>query len=653
MSCSEVILYLNFRTLVKLKLLLLKKYNKPSILKPVYFIILFLILGCNEETLENKISEVKKLQHIAKHNVNDSTLLYLEQAQKIIENTPKVPDTLVIENIFRKGYYHYEINQLDSASFYFHKTINLIEKPNERGRNLVYFWNAWYTEERRSQYANAISIAEKFIDITDEDSRPNDVLYAYNCLERLYLDLRDYEKTLYYNGKTLEASRKSSDWDMFVITGASKANKLYNYLDKKEKAFKLLDSLKMIKAGRDARRQLFRTYGVLNYKEGNYQAAISNFKQVLYSTKNLYKFPDHNNKYKNNEQLYSYDLLEGHINIAEVYIDMKAYEKAEKHLDSSKMNINATSFSDNVLLYNELRFRLNYRTSNDEGELLKEYFALIDQNKKEHQKNIDEELTALKLAIEKEAKITAKKNEVELKNFRLIALLGLLLFLLILGYLIYRQRRYRFERQSLQMQQRLLRSQMSPHFTFNAISAIGNQLEKQPKEGLLHLSKFAHHMRLVLENSTNDFVLLDKELEVLKKYLDLQLLRYPDLFKYTISLQGINKENSLYIPPMLIQPIVENSIEHGFSNSIDSGVIDIRISKKDNRFLYCEIEDNGKGIKTVKRSNKRSTSMFLISNFLKKATGSSLVILNKNELDNTKTGVQISFLIPFKNTERD
>ena len=198
------------------------------------------------------------------------------------------------------------------------------------------------------------------------------------------------------------------------------------------------------------------------------------------------------------------------------------------------------------------------------------------------------------------------------------------------------------------MQQRLLRSQMNPHFTFNTLSAIQDHF-KQDKEGASsYLVKFSRLLRLILENSTRNYVPLESELEAIEKFMDLQLIRFPNLFIYDIELTNLERDDLVFIPPMLLQPFIENSIAHGFSGINRKGEISIKLELKE-EFISCIIEDNGKGISDSGEIRKNTTSTRLISDFLRKATGKSLLISNKRD----EQGVVVSFLIPFKTTEND
>lgn len=623
--------------------------------KTILFLgVIISLFGCNknsEQELLNKIKEVTKLQAIARdmsaaeNKSLDSTLLYVAKIQNIIDRYEKLPDTFLIENLFRKGYYYKRVGVIDSATIYFHRAIDLVKKPNNRKRNITYFRNAWTYDQENKQYANGITIAQKFIDISNIKRDSGDLLYAYNFLEQVYLILENYEKSLEYNSKVLEAAKQSSNIDMYVITANSKAKTLYSYLDREKEAFNLLDSLNTIKCGKNAKRQLYRTHGTLNYYHKNYRESVKYNKKALHLSKEMAK----NSK---DYVYHNYNLLESYNNITDAYLELEEYEIAKKYLDSTKSIINSNSATEHVLYYDELRFKLNFRTKAKEYDVFNEYNKLKFENNKQHENKINEKLNALTVANKKEKLFIAEKNEADLKSIKLIALSVFLGLLTILGYLFYRQRRFKFEKQELQMQQRLLRSQMNPHFTFNTLSAIQNQIKENQEGAANYLLKFSRLLRLILENSLNNYVQIEKELESLRKYIDLQLLRFPTKFNYDIILENFEEEEFLFIPPMLMQPFIENSIEHGFLGIDYKGHITIKLKLQD-KFIACTIEDNGVGIIASNTNYKKSVSTKLISQFINKTTKRNVVILDKKNEDITNSGVLVKFLIPYKFSEND
>ncbi|MEM7187478.1 MAG: histidine kinase, partial [Bacteroidota bacterium] len=265
-------------------------------------------------------------------------------------------------------------------------------------------------------------------------------------------------------------------------------------------------------------------------------------------------------------------------------------------------------------------------------------------------------LTALKKANENEKLLAQQKQDAEIRNLKLenrTIVIGISAgFLGVIGLLFYQRRKLKFERQQLQTQQRLLRSQMNPHFTFNTLYAIQNEIKKDQKGASDYLIKFSRLLRLILENSTENYVQLEKELEALRKYMDLQLVGASEKFSYQFHFENMDEDELIFLPPMLLQPFVENSIQHGFGGISYPGKIDIRLALEQ-KFIACTIEDNGRGLTNSNSEVKNSTSIRLISEFIEKATKSKVTMINKSSVNPAESGVRIQFLIPFRYTEND
>jgi len=140
-----------------------------------------------------------------------------------------------------------------------------------------------------------------------------------------------------------------------------------------------------------------------------------------------------------------------------------------------------------------------------------------------------------------------------------------------------------------------LRQQMNPHFIFNTLNSIQYYMYQHDKLATNnYLTKFSSLMRKVLENSQHTSVPLNDELDALKLYLDLEIIRFKDKFTYEITIDE-EIDTLLYkVPTMLIQPYVENSICHGLIPAENKGSIKIDLKLKDD-YISCIIEDNGIG----------------------------------------------------------
>jgi LytS/YehU family sensor histidine kinase len=234
----------------------------------------------------------------------------------------------------------------------------------------------------------------------------------------------------------------------------------------------------------------------------------------------------------------------------------------------------------------------------------------------------------------------------------------LLILSFLVGFLFVRQNKLKSQQRSMQLEQKLLRSQMNPHFIFNSLTAIESFIyTNEPKEAGRYLSGFARLMRLILENSREEFISLEKEIKTLQYYLDLQKLRFDDKFDYKIILEDGLEADSIAIPPMLAQPFIENSIEHGIKNMELKGAIEI-LFKKENNEIHFEVKDNGIGMErsfAIKEDKKSHQSLAT------KITRERLSILNRSKQGKIKllieemkdafnnvVGTQVSFNIPLR-----
>ena len=264
---------------------------------------------------------------------------------------------------------------------------------------------------------------------------------------------------------------------------------------------------------------------------------------------------------------------------------------------------------------------------------------------------------------EAEIEILAGKLQVQslkLKNSRniMLSLIGIFILSVLLAWLIFRQNKLKTERMAIQLEQKLLRSQMNPHFIFNSLTTIESFIyEKQPKEAGRYLSDFARLMRLILENSSEESIPLIKEIKTLEYYLQLQKLRLDGNLTYSIRTKGIEDVESINIPPMLTQPFIENSIEHGIKGIASDGHIDIEFELINDDTLRIQVTDNGIGINSALQNN--SESMYKHKSMAVQITKERLLVLNKSKKqkvtfaisdisdeNNLQSGTKVVFTIP-------
>lgn len=148
-----------------------------------------------------------------------------------------------------------------------------------------------------------------------------------------------------------------------------------------------------------------------------------------------------------------------------------------------------------------------------------------------------------------------------------------------------------------ELEMKALKAQMNPHFIYNALNSIQSLiLNNQTHEASRYISQFAKLLRNVLENSDKILITLDKELASLEHYIDLEELRMNMKVTYQVQLAKTILPSNIKIPPLILQPFVENALWHGLSQKEGDKTILLRIEVKDN-FLVCSITDNGIGRK--------------------------------------------------------
>jgi ligand-binding sensor domain-containing protein/two-component sensor histidine kinase len=192
-----------------------------------------------------------------------------------------------------------------------------------------------------------------------------------------------------------------------------------------------------------------------------------------------------------------------------------------------------------------------------------------------------------------------------------ISIVALLFALTI--YFLYRRRIYHIrqkaniDKQLSQTEMKALQAQMNPHFIFNSLNSIREMiLNNENKEASHYLSKFAHLIRITLDQSSQSLVSLRNTIDYLERYMEMENIRN-SLFTHEITTDADLDADETLVPPMLIQPFIENAIWHGISASKKNIHVTIHF-KKENEKLICTIDDNGMGIEQSQKNRPNNTN---------------------------------------------
>lgn len=333
---------------------------------------------------------------------------------------------------------------------------------------------------------------------------------------------------------------------------------------------------------------------------------------------------------------------------ADVLMELGRYKEAQVFADSSltikKLGKNPESIANGyALIYQIAKRRDDYKVA---LESLEAYVEIQDSLTNVERTKVINEL---------EKKYNQAKNEKTIQELaqqkRIYILLAIAGFLALIGLVFFiRQQSLNNKKKMLEAEQRLNRARINPHFFFNALAS----LQSMAMEGgnnqtvISNLSKFSHIMRETLESTYKDYVTIEQETDFLSEYLELQLARFPGKFTYSIKADDDLEPAEMLLPAMILQPFVENSIEHGFKGIGYKGHLSI-LFKQEASHLGIFISDNGRGLadSPVEKNGHISRAMQMIRDRIyllniKLKTKASFTIENNSDGE----GVQVKILLP-------
>jgi LytS/YehU family sensor histidine kinase len=164
------------------------------------------------------------------------------------------------------------------------------------------------------------------------------------------------------------------------------------------------------------------------------------------------------------------------------------------------------------------------------------------------------------------------------------------------------------QHKAAQLEMHALRAQMNPHFLFNSLNSINRFiLQNNSEQASQYLTKFSRLMRLILQNSQSELIPLENELEALRLYLELEAVRFDHHFSYVVQVDPEVDVSALKVPPLIIQPYVENAIWHGLMHKEEKGHLTVKLFQEE-EFLICSITDDGIGRKKAAELKSKSAS---------------------------------------------
>ncbi len=584
-------------------LLLAKKYNLP--LEEYYaYYNLSSSYGGND-TLNYSVHYAQKALEVAK-KINDSLLIARAYFGLGTVYNGKDDYEKALENLLMS----YKIVQ----DIYKNDTVANTQRLAFIANNVGIVYNRLGNADKALEYYN------KSLNLK---SRLNDSLAVANALNNIgliYSNKREFEKARKYYEKSLEIKKKFKD--KFVI--AETEYNIFELLILENKYKEALDFYNVMESNftiLDARTQLLllNSLASIYIKLNKLNKADSVLREAIrLALKTGARKPLAN----------SYQLL------SEYYAKTGSYKKAFEY-QSKYIHLNDS------LLNSEMISKISEVNAKYETEKKEKQIALLQRDK-----------------LKTDAALN--KQKIVKLYYAIASIIILVSSVLIILIIWYRQKRKseKLLTKSIETEQRLLRSQMNPHFIYNTLNSVQGFISaKNDFMAMKFLSKFGTLMRNILENSRHNLVPLNEEIDTLKLYIDMEHLRKKDAFDYKIDISDDIDTEFVLVPPLIIQPFVENAIKHGFRNLNRKGELLIRI-KKENEQLIVEISDNGMGRdkalleKSINGEKRKSLGMELTSeriSLLKKvhAKEASFSVFDLKDDDGNATGTRVVINLPF------
>ncbi|MBI5541601.1 MAG: tetratricopeptide repeat protein [Bacteroidia bacterium] len=459
----------------------------------------------------------------------------------------------------------------------FHEALKIDHERNDTAKIAIRLNNIGIVYTRFEQYAKAL---DYFINAYKTDSVRNDKALCAARLSNIgwvYLKMKKPDQAITYLNKAIVIDTELKNEFNLAI----RYNNLGNaYLLKKEynEAINLFDKALIINRKSENKTAI----ATVLYSLGNAYFETKQIAKALESISESVKLA--NETHAQNIIIDDYKLF------SELYASQNNYKQAFVYSDK----------------YNRLKDSLFTSESKKKLDALQTYY---ENEKKEHEISI--------LNHEKQLKdLQFKQKEEELNNQRLLkywlfAVAIIILLVVAVFYISSMNRaiknRHILEKNLNLYMQKALSQQMNPHFIFNTLNSIQFFLLNNDKiASSKYLSKFARLMRLTLDNSQKPVIPLSDEIESLKLYVELEQLRFENKFSFDLQFDSIPDFELISLPPLILQPFVENSIWHGIMHRENSegGMLKIKFTSNNN-VLICTIEDNGIGRERAKEIRQK------------------------------------------------
>lgn len=464
----------------------------------------------------------------------------------------------------------YEKDKYEDCITLFHKSLKLFEENGNKEQAAVAVANISSIYAQLNQLELAIEYAEKAMKYFKSNKESAGYLTALSTLIQSYKELENFDKALHYNKEMLKISEKTNNV-RGIIHCYNMYGVIYESMDQFEKAInylhKAIELSEKQNISPNAHTTAWFNIAVVYTNSGQYEKALPIYQRCLKefeTVKNMHA------------------LNQTYLAISELYVNLKRFDFAHKYLKMHNILNDSLLSEENLHQINALR--IQYETEKKDEEI-----ALLKERNKVNRLELNQKEAALKV-----------------RNYIYLSSLFIILFFVSGVFFFFQQKKLQQKKRATELEHKALRSQMNPHFIFNALNSIQRKyIEGNNDEANEFMGEFAALMRKILDNSNKNSITLHEEISTLKLYLNLEKLRCSNQFDYFIGIDEKIDTMSVKVPPLIIQPFVENAIWHGLLPKKTKGRIDISIVKTRNKLVFT-IKDNGVGITTLMSKDSNS-----------------------------------------------
>ena len=491
---------------------------------------------------------------------------------------------------------YYNDKKLDSALTFALKS-NEIYVSNNCLIPIINYKTTINIYENLANFNLALQYNLELLEKHTNNLKPEDVAETYLSIAQIFNRLKQSSKGIEYTQKTIPIveTLKAGEQKAGILNKIT-ARYFFYYQDTKnlenlDKAWSFVE--KALQESKKANSRIniivaFTRMNAICEAKGNYKDALSFIDSAMYYC----------DKEKDIRQLTTLYGDKGHL-----LMNTGSLKLARQYADSCLWATQKVKYPPIIANAYSLIYEIALKEKN-----YKDALWALENEKKITDSLLNSKNVAAINELEKKYNQSTNEHTIQnLSNQRKIYILAIAIIICVILFIL-RHQQQKHKQKVLETEQRLNRARINPHFFFNTLTALqtlanknGNTIEMSE-----NLAKFSHIMREALESTYKEYTTIEQEIDFLNEYLELQSIRFPKRFNYNLIVDEKIELDEVCIPSMIVEPFIENSIEHGLNGIDYNGQIEIKFILFDNE-LKIEIKDNGNGINLTSKSKQNHT----------------------------------------------